>query len=112
MLVALHSVLKAGAAAGYEEAHQTIPDDLAASFEHLGIHNWTIWRSGQDLFHLVDCDDFVAAMNALRDDPANQRWQRFIGPFIERFETTAEGPTDMMVPLVYSLERQRRQAGE
>lgn len=107
MRVALHSVVRDGHEAGYEAAHATIPEDLAASFARVGIRDWTIWRSGRDLFHLVDCDDFVAAMDALATDEANQRWQAFIGRFVDHFETTGEGPQGMIVGQVWSLAGQR-----
>jgi len=72
MRVALHSTLRSGAIDGYRTAHLRIPDDLVAAFDRVGIHEWTIWRSGDRLFHLVLCDDFDAAMRALEHDPANR----------------------------------------
>ena len=85
MRVALHSTLRSGAIDGYRTAHLRIPDDLVAAFDRVGIHDWTIWRSGDRLFHLVLCDDFDAAMRALEHDPANVRWQGDIGRYVEVF---------------------------
>ena len=79
-------MLREGHEAAYDAAHAVIPDDLAASFERVGIHDWQIWRSGRDLFHLVECDDFAAAMQALDDDPANRRWQESINRHVDHFE--------------------------
>lgn len=110
MRVALHSVLRDGHEAAYDEAHTVIPDDLASSFERLGIHDWSIWRSGRDLFHLVECDDFAAAMRALDDDPANQRWQAFINTHVDQFVTTADGPDGMVLGEVWRLKAQRERA--
>jgi L-rhamnose mutarotase len=107
MIVALHSVLRPGAVDGYRVAHARIPDDLDAAFSRVGIRGWTIWRSGERLFHVVDCDDFDAAMAALDADPANQAWQETIGPWVEVFRAAdgAEG----FAPLeqVWSLAAQR-----
>lgn len=111
MRVALHSVVRDGHESGYEAAHATIPDDLVASFARVGIHDWTIWRSGRDLFHLVDCDDFAAAMDALDSDEANARWQAFIGPYVDHFVTTGDGPAGMVVGQVWSLVAQREASG-
>lgn len=107
MRVALHSILKPGAETAYEREHLTIPDDLAASFARVGIRDWTIWRSGTDLFHVVDCDDYAAAMSALADDPANLRWQAFIGPHVERFVSTGDGPAGQLLGEVWRLAEQR-----
>jgi len=106
MIVALHSVLKDGAEAEYTREHQRIPDDLAASFERIGIHDWTIWRSGRDLFHLVDCDDYVAAMQALVGDPADEAWQARIGVYVDHFVGEEDGPSGQMLPRVWRLREQ------
>ncbi|WP_198663382.1 L-rhamnose mutarotase [Jiangella endophytica] len=109
MRVALHSVLRPGSELDYDREHERIPDDLVASFARFGIHEWTIWRVGDRLFHLVECDDFDAAMRALADDPANVRWQAHIGRFVGHF---LGGGDDAPAPLprVWDLGRQR-QAG-
>ena len=99
-LVALHSILRQGREGGYDAAHARIPDDLLAAHRRVGIHDWQIWRSGRNLFHLVDCDDFDAAMRALEQDPANERWQALIGDYIDRFELS-DGR--MELPLVWRM---------
>jgi L-rhamnose mutarotase len=85
MRVALHSEIREGAVDDYRSHHEVIPDDLVAAFGRLGIHDWTIWRSGHRLFHLVDCDDWDAAMAGLREEPADHAWQADIGRFVELF---------------------------
>ena len=74
-LVALHSVLRRGREEGYDATHERIPEDLIEAHRRAGIQDWRIWRSGHDLFHLVECDDFGAAMHSLESEPANPRWQ-------------------------------------
>ncbi|PSK95930.1 L-rhamnose mutarotase [Murinocardiopsis flavida] len=107
MRVALHSILRDGAADGYENAHQRIPDDLDASFRRVGISDWSIWRSGRHLFHVVECDDFAAAMAALDTDPANRRWQEFINRYVDHFESTGDAAADMALGRVWRLRQQR-----
>jgi L-rhamnose mutarotase len=85
MRIALHSEIRDGAIDDYRAHHARIPDALAATFARIGIHDWTIWRSGQRLFHLVECDDWDAAIAALDEDPANAEWQKDIGRFVELF---------------------------
>ena len=86
--VALHSVLKPGREEGYDVVHERIPDDLLEATARAGIRDWSIWRSGSNLFHLVECDDFEAALRTLEHDPANERWQAFIGDYVDHFEPT------------------------
>lgn len=85
MRVALHSEILPGAVEEYRSRHQRVPEELAALFERAGIHDWTIFRSGQRLFHLVDCDDWGRAMAVVRSDPADARWQADIGRLVATF---------------------------
>lgn len=107
MRVALYSVVKPGAGEGYDRAHERIPDDLVISFARVGIHEWTIWRSGENLFHLVECEDFVSAMRALEDDPANKRWQATIGEFVDHFISRGDGPEGLPLAHVWDLGAQK-----
>lgn len=107
MRIALHSTLRPGAAADYLREHARVPDDLRALFDRAGIQDWTIWRSGDRLFHLVECDDFAAAMLALDDDPANRRWQASINGHVDHFVTDGPDPEGMVLPLVWTLTAQR-----
>jgi L-rhamnose mutarotase len=106
MRVALHSVIVDGAVDDYRTAHARVPDELAALFERAGIREWSIWRSGDRLFHLVDCDDWEHAMQVVKGDPADERWQADIGRFVAGFH----GPhgEDAYAPLenVWSLSDQ------
>lgn len=108
MRVALHSQIVPGRVDGYVAAHERIPDDLVAAFARLGIHDWTIWRSGHRLFHLVDCDDWDSALASLAEEPADLAWQQTIGPFVELFRD-ADG-AEAIAPLarVWSLADQRK----
>ena len=70
----------------------------------VGIRDWCIWRSGRDLFHLVDCDDLEASLRALEHDPANDRWQAFIGDYVDHFEIAPSGESTL--PLVWRMRDQ------
>ena len=60
-------------------------------------------RSGRHLFHLVNCDDLPAAFAQLERDPANERWQAFIGDYVDHLEQPAGEP---MLPLVWRMSDQ------
>ena len=74
-LVALHTRLAPGKEEQYEAAHAVIPPELDEALRAAGVRDWSIWRDGLDLFHLVDVDDYRAMRLALRDHPANIAWQ-------------------------------------
>lgn len=83
MRVALHTRLKAGAEEAYEQAHREVPPELLAAIRAAGVRRWTIWRSGRDLFHVVECDDYAAVIAALADLPVNVAWQARMGELLE-----------------------------
>lgn len=107
MRIALHSVIAEGAIDDYRTHHARVPDGLRDLFGVAGIEDWTIWRSGRDLFHLVECEDFDAAMRVVNASPTNDAWQADIGRFVEGFH----GPDgeDAFTPLeeVWALSTQR-----
>ena len=107
MRIALHSTLRPGAADDYLREHASVPDDLVALFERAGIRDWTIWRSGDHLFHLVECDDFEAAMRVIRSDEADSRWQAHVGEFVEGFLGPDGRPGYVPLHPVWGLEEQR-----
>ena len=73
--IALHTRLKRGAAEEYADAHANIPDALVAALRAAGVSNWRIWRSGEELFHLVEVEDYSTMRQALADNPVNIVWQ-------------------------------------
>jgi L-rhamnose mutarotase len=81
--VALHTRLKPGREADYEAVHAKIPDDLDVALREAGVHSWRIWRSGLDLFHLVEVDDYEAMKAHLRDHPADIPWQARMSEFLD-----------------------------
>ncbi|HEU4426066.1 MAG TPA: L-rhamnose mutarotase, partial [Pilimelia sp.] len=56
--VALHTRLKPGREAEYDAVHAVIPAELDAALRAAGVRTWRIWRDGQDLFHVVEVDDY------------------------------------------------------
>lgn len=80
---ALHTRLKPGKEQEYERLHARISDELDAALRAAGVHEWRIWRSGRELFHLVVCEDFEGMSAQLRDDPVNIAWQEQVNRLLE-----------------------------
>jgi L-rhamnose mutarotase len=83
MRVALHTRLTPGREEEYEQAHREVPAELVAAIKAAGAHDWTIWRSGLELFHVVDCDDYAALLAALEDLPVNVAWQARMAGYLD-----------------------------
>ncbi|NIH83629.1 L-rhamnose mutarotase [Amycolatopsis granulosa] len=99
--IALHTELKPGSELDYETVHRSIPSDVAAALVQSGVRNWRIWRDGTHLFHLVEVDDYHRMRDALRDHPANVRWQATVGPLHAKPDDYSGA--DDGLPLLWSL---------
>jgi L-rhamnose mutarotase len=99
--IALHTRLKPGKEEEYEKVHAVIPADLDAALREAGVHAWRIWRDGQDLFHVVEVEDYQRMRNLLRDHPANVPWQARMAELLA-VEDDYSG-NDMGIPLVWEL---------
>lgn len=104
--IALHSRLIEGTETAYETEHATVWPELITAMQRAGITDWRIWRSGRDLFHLVDCDDFDAALKQLATDPDDQRWQRHMSRFVEEFAENPDGAGGRGLRHIWSLSEQ------
>jgi len=99
--IALHTRLKEGAEDEYERVHAAIPDELDERLRSAGVTSWSIWRSGRDLFHLVEVADHVAMRRRLADDPVNVAWQGRMAELLEVEDDYSEGSAGL--PLVWRL---------
>ena len=79
----MHTVLKPGSEQDYVAVHQRIPQDLVTALRDSGVREWSIWRDGVHLFHLVDVDEYRTMRRALADLEVNQEWQATVAPFMD-----------------------------
>lgn len=96
--------LRSGAEAEYERVHAAIPGALTDRLRAAGVSNWSIWRDGQDLVHLIEVVDYRAMRRSLADDPVNAEWQAVINPLLEADDDYSGN--DDGIPLVWTLASQ------
>lgn len=99
--IALHTRLAPGKEADYDRIHAVIPPELDAALRAAGVLDWRIWRSGLDLFHVVDCEDYAAMRAFLREHPANVPWQARMGELLDVPDDYSGG--DSGIPQVWQL---------
>jgi len=104
--LALHSRLIPGTEEAYELEHARVWPELITAMHAAGISDWSIWRSGRDLFHLVVADDFEAAVAYLRNDPTDQRWQQHMSQFVEGFAQNPAGVAGQSLRHVWTMSEQ------
>ena len=103
MRIALHTRVRADRVDEYERAHAAVPAELTDAIRAAGATSWTIWRSGTDLFHLIDCEDYPAMLASLARQPVNVAWQARMAELLETpHDYTADGG-DAVLPTVWQL---------
>ena len=83
MRIALHTRVRADRVEEYERAHTAVPAELTDAIRAAGVESWTIWRSGTDLFHVIDCADYGAVLARLAALPVNAAWQARMAELLE-----------------------------
>ena len=83
MQVGIHTRLKPGAIARYEDYHRAVWPGVLAAIRRAGITKYVIFRDGLDLFHYIECDDYDRAIARLAKEPINVQWQAEMAPMME-----------------------------
>ena len=58
----------------YERLHRAVDADVLAAHMRSGIHNYSIFRSGLDLFGYFEADNPQAAVAHLKGEPVMEGW--------------------------------------
>ena len=103
MRIALHTRVRADRVGEYERAHAEVPAELAGAIRAAGVTGWTIWRSGTDLFHVIDCADYPAMLAALRGNPVNAAWQARMAELLDTPHDYSAAGSDAGLPVVWLL---------
>jgi L-rhamnose mutarotase len=104
MRIALHTRVRADRIVEYEAAHREVPAELIAAIRQGGAHSWTIYRSGQELFHIIDCDDYDELIAHVGAQAVNTAWQSRMAELLEVVhDYTPSGAGDAALPVVWEL---------
>lgn len=103
MRIALHTKVRPDRIEDYEAAHREVPEELVAAIRAAGATSWTIWRSGTDLFHVLECEDYGALLGELEQLPVNVAWQARMSEFLDvPHDYSADGAAAGL-PVVWEL---------
>ncbi|MFB7919100.1 L-rhamnose mutarotase [Streptomyces sp. NPDC056061] len=103
MRIALHTRVRADRIEEYEAAHRAVPDELSTAIRAAGVTSWTIWRSGQELFHLLECEDYARLLAELEHLPVNVAWQARMADLLDVTHDYSHDGTDAGLPVVWQL---------
>jgi L-rhamnose mutarotase len=103
MRIALHTRVRADRIEEYEQAHAAVPVELTEAIRAAGVTGWTIWRSGTDLFHLIDCEDYPAMLAYLARQPVNVAWQARMAELLETPHDYSASGDAAALPVAWQL---------
>ena len=75
--------LKPGLEVEYKRRHDEIWPEMLAALRKAGMHNYSIFLNGEQLFAYLEVEDFDRMTKTLTTDPTNARWQESMQSFIE-----------------------------
>ena len=103
MRVALHTRVRGDRIQEYEQAHTAVPAELTDAIRAAGVTSWTIWRSGTDLFHVIDCADYPAMLAVLAANPVNSAWQERMTELLDVPHDYSAAGRDAVLSVVWQL---------
>ncbi|MET8567570.1 L-rhamnose mutarotase [Streptomyces sp. NPDC004783] len=103
MRIALHTRIREDRIAQYEAAHGEVPAELTTAIRAAGCASWTIWRSGRDLFHLLECDDYARLLAELEHLPVNIAWQARMAGLLDVVHDYSEAGAEAGLLVVWHL---------
>jgi L-rhamnose mutarotase len=101
--VALHTRVRPDRVDDYENAHRAVPAELADAIRAAGVRSWTIWRSGTELFHLIDVADYPRMLAELEGSPVNAAWQARMAPLLDVPHDYSAAGAEAGLPVVWEL---------
>jgi L-rhamnose mutarotase len=101
--IALHTKVRADRIEEYEAAHREVPGELTTAIRGAGATSWTIWRSGTDLFHLVECEDYARLLAELEKLPVNVAWQARMADLLDVVHDYSSEGSAAGLPVVWEL---------
>ncbi|HEV2252576.1 MAG TPA: L-rhamnose mutarotase [Streptosporangiaceae bacterium] len=103
MRIALHTRVRADRIDQYEAAHRAVPAELSEAIRAGGARHWTIWRSGTDLFHVIECEDYAALLAYLNELPVNAAWQARMAGLLDVVHDYSADGAAAALPVVWDL---------
>ncbi|WP_031066132.1 L-rhamnose mutarotase [Streptomyces sp. NRRL WC-3742] len=103
MRIALHTRVREDRIEEYEAAHREVPAELTDAIKAAGVREWTIWRSGSELFHVLECEDYARLLAELENLPVNIAWQARMAELLDVVHDYSAAGGAAGLPVVWEL---------
>ena len=74
----------------YKKRHDEVWSEMSELMHDCGIHNYTIWSFGGDLFAYCEIDDLKTYEALLRESEIKQKWDEFMSDIIISVDSNAQ----------------------
>ena len=74
--------LRPGCREEYIKRHDEIWPEMKTMMAEAGIHNYTIWLDGEDLFEYMEVDDPEAMIAVLKNSEVKKRWDLYMSDIL------------------------------
>lgn len=94
--------LRPGTAGEYVRLHEDVDPDVLDGIRRAGIHNYSIFLDGDDLFSYFEVDDLERLGRVMREGDASRPWARAVTAL---FAEKGEDPVTGMPPRLREIFR-------
>lgn len=103
--VAIRLKVREGQQEEYRRTHRNVWPELLQAIKDVGIHNYSIFLDGTDLFLYLETEgDFEKAWRPLRQTEISRRWQEYMSPILEPAQGLDPGEAPKTMEEVFHLD--------
>ncbi|MDD6884721.1 MAG: L-rhamnose mutarotase [Eubacteriales bacterium] len=85
----------------YIRRHDEIWPEMTEVLNQAGVHNYTIWNVGDELFGYYECESIAYAAKVQAESPVVDRWNAYMKDVMEMEMDPATGTSVMLRKVFY-----------
>ena len=85
----------------YIRRHDEIWPEMTEVLNQAGVHNYTIWNVGDELFGYYECESIAHAAKVQAESPVVDRWNAYMKDVMEMELDPATGTSVMLRKVFY-----------
>ena len=85
----------------YIRRHDEIWPEMTEVLNQAGVHNYTIWNVGDELFGYYECESIAYAAKVQAESPVVDRWNAYMKDVMEMEMYPATGTSVMLRKVFY-----------
>ena len=85
----------------YIRRHDEIWPEMTEVLNQAGVHNYTIWNVGDELFGYYECESIAYAAKVQAESPVVDRWNAYMKDVMEMVMDPATGTSVMLRKVFY-----------